>query len=421
MSSFGSDPAPGIRKVCECAPPGDGFNPQLQEELGIMWSHCANEGGACQCESGVVRFGYADRWATRDQQPAGAPLQCRPENFGGDDPVLGMRKECWCALPRQQPVVPPARVAVVMLSRHPPDLALWLTYHLDYMGVERVFMQVEDTPEFNKTWEGLANEHRQRVTVWRPALAERGLGTRPSDDYETLQRRQLRAMSRAKEAAAVQGIDWLVHIDDDELLYAPMHRTIGDLLGSMPANFDQAYIPNVEAIYPSAEVKNCFLETVEINVNAYTFASYANGKSAVRVADAGAAPSGPHMWRNQDGSGIPSIHLDREPFGAPLLVVHYESCPFSRWEDKFWELGNTAESKIVGIPFRFYRDSIERMQSCSSGLAERSVEGGQGECSEGALRHLWEQWKTENNPALRRQDLQPLHIPWEGLAPSRFR
>jgi len=171
-------------------------------------------------------------------------------------------------------------------------------------------------------------------------------------------------MERARTLAAKLGIDWLVHIDDDELLYSPTQRRVGEVLAAVPRVFRQAYVPNVEAVYESSNVKNCFSETREVNTNPYAFNSYANGKSAVRVASDDLIPAGPHQWKSTTGLDVSSVHLDREPFGAPLLVLHFESCPFVRWEDKFWELGNTSPDKVQAIPFQFYRESIARFQRC---------------------------------------------------------
>ena len=139
-------------------------------------------------------------------------------------------------------------------------------------------------------------------------------------------------------------------------------------------------------------------ESEQVNVNRYTFQSYANGKSAVRVAAKEAwwrgcfiyrgvrlstssqvRPAGPHLWRDGLNQDLQSVHMDqvclfvclfgwlvgwlvgclvglfasktkevvvvfqgdkgsqrdelKEPFGPPIMVVHYESCPFSRWQD----------------------------------------------------------------------------------------
>mmetsp|Transcript_61700 Transcript_61700/g.75652 ORF Transcript_61700/g.75652 Transcript_61700/m.75652 type:complete len:226 (-) Transcript_61700:7-684(-) len=224
-------------------------------------------------------------------------------------------------------------------------------------------------------------------------------------------------MARAKQACEEMRMDWLIHIDDDELLYAPQHRKIGDMLAAIPPVFLQAYLPNMEAVYNSAEVQSCFVQTDKVNVNRYTFQSYANGKSAVRVAGQ-VRPAGPHLWRDQLNQDLQSVHMDQEPFGPPIMVVHYESCPFSRWQDKFWELGNTSPEKVSQIPFPFYRKSISKMQICRS-----SAEAGKDAhelarlgCDQASLMQLWSQWKTSANPALTLEDLMPIHIPWDKIA-----
>ncbi|CAK0890289.1 unnamed protein product [Prorocentrum cordatum] len=431
--AFDFDPAPGVRKVCLCqaaSAPAGRAGRELREELGAPWSRCAAEGASCACPSGRVRFGTEGRWALQRRAGAAAPVQCDAESFG-TDPAFQRQKECWCS--EGQPKAQQVRAAIVMLSRHPPEFATWLRYHLDYMGVERVFVEVEDTPRFNATWTALPAVHRQRVTVWHPNPYEKlahDAQQRPVNDYETLQSRQLGAMDRAKTEAASAGINWLIHIDDDELLYSPMRRPLAEVLGAMPSDVEQAYIPNVEAVYPSAEVRNCFVDTAEVNMNRYTFASYANGKSAVRLDGPDAEymePAGPHLWRQAGGYELPSLHLDEEPFGSPLYVVHFESCPFSRWEDKFEELGNTNSEHIGKIPFQFYRESIERMQHCSATRSNthlpRSPAGSplsanviaSGECSELELKKLWSHWKTEANPKLTRRDLMALRIPWQQI------
>jgi len=428
-AAFDADPAPGVRKVCMCqagSVAAKRAGQERREELGAAWSLCATEGASCPCPSGLVRFGTDGRWTlTEHHAGSAAPVNCTAESFG-TDPAFQRRKECWCS--ESQPKTQQVRAAIVMLSRHPPEFATWLRYHLDYMGVERVFVEVEDTPRFNATWNALPAEHQQRVTVWHPNPAAFAFShdaqQRPADDYETLQSRQLSAMDRAKSEASSAGIHWLIHIDDDELLYSPMGRPLAEVLGAMPNDVEQAYIPNVEAVYPSTDVRNCFVDTAEVNMNRYTFASYANGKAAVRLDGPDGEymePAGPHVWRRAGGWELPSLHLDEEPFGSPLYVVHYESCPFSRWQDKFEELGNTNSQHISKIPFQFYRESIERMQHCSATRSNirnpRSAAStiASGECSELELKKLWSHWKTEANPKLTRRDLMPIRIPWQQI------
>jgi len=388
--------------------------PQI-EELGLLWQRCAAEGDECACGSGHVRFGEGDRWVALQLGAGSAPVSCNISSFG-EDPAFNRMKECWCAAPASENPQP-ARVAIVMLSRHPPDLNTWIRYHLHHEGVEHIFVRAEDSPQISESVQQLSAQDQAKVTLWAtPSPSLLGLSStdsRPVDDYTTLQARQTAAMARARDACSQMGIDWLIHIDDDELLYSPQSRKIGDLLAAVPSNLAQAYLPNVEAVYTSPEVKNCFAQTDKVNLNRYTFQSYANGKSAVRVAASEAYPAGPHQWRNAKNQELPSVHLDQEPFGPALMVIHYESCPFSRWQDKFWELGNTSPDKISQIPFQFYRESISRMQTCRSSGPQHSLSllG----CDEGSLMQLWSEWKTAANPSLKSEDLMPIHIPWQAI------
>mmetsp|Transcript_40451 Transcript_40451/g.72452 ORF Transcript_40451/g.72452 Transcript_40451/m.72452 type:complete len:419 (+) Transcript_40451:44-1300(+) len=383
------------------------------EELGVPWQRCAGEGEDCACNGGHVRFGEGDRWVTANfAEPV---VSCNISMFG-EDPAYNRLKECWCGAQAQEQA---QRVAIVMLSRHPPELTTWLRYHLHDAGADHIFITAEDSPQMSSIVRQLPAEDQAKVTLWgAPGPSLLGVSSedsRPVDDYTTLQARQTAAMARARDACKEMGIDWLVHIDDDELLYSPQKRKVGDLLGAVSANFEQAYLPNFEAVYDSAEVKNCFAETDKVNMNRYTFQSYANGKSAVRVSASEARPAGPHQWRDAQNRELSSVHLDQEPFGPAIMVLHYESCPFSRWQDKFWELGNTSPDKISQIPFMFYRESISRMQACRSGSQNHPQTLSLLGCDQGSLVQLWSQWKTTANPSLKEEDLMPIHIPWKTI------
>jgi len=44
LAAFGAeDPAPGIRKLCECAKQDGGEQSRSKNELGVTWSFCASE------------------------------------------------------------------------------------------------------------------------------------------------------------------------------------------------------------------------------------------------------------------------------------------------------------------------------------------------------------------------------------------
>jgi hypothetical protein len=434
-ATFGSDPTPGILKLCECSTTNESEDQDqdvVKDDTNLSWRRCAKEGEDCSCDSGTVRFGATSRWVVNQKGfSKGGSTKCSSAGFNGLDPAEEQKKECWCLVAQAAPSKRETNVAIVLLSRRPADLKSWLQYHLEYMGVKRVYMDVEDTPHFDRTWQSLSDSLKGKVEVWKANATLENGDKRPADDYTTLQARQLVAMRRAKERSRDLGIDWLLHIDDDELLYTPLHRPIGEVLRTVPEGFDQAYIPNVEAVFDSPEVKSCFTETSTVNMNRYTFVSYANGKAAVRVSDDDAFPAGPHQWRTSQGMEVNSIHLDAETFGSPIWLVHFESCPFSRWEDKFRELGNTSPDKVKAIPFPYYRDSITRFMQCRAGWNEdmsfiqelRSSAGlapadATAQCSEASLKELWSRWKTRKNPKIRSRDLMPITIPWEQIKAS---
>eukprot|EP00933_Yihiella_yeosuensis_P054105 TRINITY_DN5245_c2_g1_i1.p1 TRINITY_DN5245_c2_g1~~TRINITY_DN5245_c2_g1_i1.p1 ORF type:complete len:568 (+),score=117.94 TRINITY_DN5245_c2_g1_i1:151-1854(+) len=442
LASFNQeDPRPFTRKVCECAvglavtqtSALTSTNANSVQELGVEWQRCAGEGQTCACSSGEVRYGEGTRWASLKSSTS---TTCSTASFKGD-PSYGRVKECWCMTGKAD--VPPKKVAVVMLSRHPADIKTWLKYHLNYLGLHHVFIQVEDSPDIPKSIAELPQDMVKKVTLWgwgqedeedqedlpatsllRVSQTKKAAASadadkedkRPTDDYTSLQARQLKAMTRAKTACQRKNIDWLIHIDDDELLYAPYQRKIGDLLAETPELFDQAFIPNVEAVYPSASTTNCFADTKEVNIDVQSYQGYVNGKTAIR-ANSKAYPAGPHLWRGPNGSPSNGLHLDKEPFGAPLLVVHYESCPFGRWQDKFFELGNTSPDAVDKIPFPFYRESITKMQLCKNfdGSINRELD----ECTQDKLMAFWEGWKTEHNSRYERSNLMPINIPWDQI------
>lgn len=433
-SSFGGvDPMPGVRKQCLCARGARGEGQQDKEELGTAWWRCASEGGRCECPGSRLRFGAGSRWvpggasalAGQEQSTPSDGALCDASAFVGADPSPEVSKECWCQRPdpRNSPLAQGnPGIGIVLLTRHPPEFPLWLAYHIGHSGIGRVFVTVEDTPEFNATLNAVPESWLSRIKVTRTAPQGGSGDSRPENDYESLQRRQVLAMQQAKDDSASDGdVDWLVHIDDDELLYAPTGRSLPELLGSVPIGIDMVHIPNVEAAYPSAG-GDCFTETTQANADPYKFVSYANGKVAVRVSVAGAVPAGPHLWRDSTGAALPALRLDSLPFGAPLMVVHYESCPFSRWKDKYWELANTPQKQIAKIPFPFYRESITRMQQCvpqglRAGAASLEANAATPEgCSEDELRRLWASWKSVDSPRLRPGDLMPVRIPWAAVA-----
>eukprot|EP00930_Biecheleria_cincta_P071804 TRINITY_DN59262_c0_g1_i1.p1 TRINITY_DN59262_c0_g1~~TRINITY_DN59262_c0_g1_i1.p1 ORF type:complete len:374 (+),score=69.47 TRINITY_DN59262_c0_g1_i1:45-1124(+) len=290
-------------------------------------------------------------------------------------------------------------VAIVMLTRNPPDLLTWLRYHIVHMGIQHVFIKSE------AALPGASLVAQLGTLISRVTLQEGVLLERPRDNYTTLQHRQLDFIKFAQQACKEQGIDWLVHIDDDELLYSAQGRPLSEVLAVVPPEYGQVVFQNKEAVYDSAKVENCFRETTRMNLNARAFVSYANGKPGLRVSVEDAQISGPHRWTI--GGGKKTFQVDT----GQVILIHYESCPFSRWKDKMWHLSNTSPEALKKIVFPFYRESIKRMQECHMSGME-----GDHACSDTELERFWAEHKTAAGRS--NLEISPIRIPWDKVLSS---
>lgn len=291
-------------------------------------------------------------------------------------------------------------VAIVTLTRNPPDLLTWLKYHLVHVGVKHIFIKSEASlPQLSDADASLGGRLRSRVTIHEGTV----LG-RPKDDYTTLQHRQLDFINFTQEACREKGIDWLIHIDDDELLYSAQGRLLPEMLAAVPPEYGQVVFKNKEALYDSAKVVNCFRETTRINLNSHAFTSYANGKPGLRVDVEDAHISGPHRW--SIGNGSKTFTFDT----SHVMLIHYESCPFSKWKDKMWHLSNTSPEALEKIVFSFYRESIKMVQECHMTDGRMEVKTA---CSDKKLERFWAEHKTAAGRS--DVDISPIRIPWDDI------
>ena len=161
------------------------------------------------------------------------------------------------------------RLGIVSMTKRPADLEQWLAYHRRVVGVEKFFLQIEDTPELaalllRPPWNGcvdatfVAKTHR---------------------DYFVQMDRQAVNVACAVERAKAHGIEWLLHVDDDEMLHCPagagaMHAA----LSALPPQCCDAHIKNLEALAPAPTCSKPFEECVTFVASTSKFASYTNGK-----------------------------------------------------------------------------------------------------------------------------------------------
>ena len=140
------------------------------------------------------------------------------ENFKQDDSV---------------PLAPPARVAIAMLIRDPPlvSMATFIRYHLA-IGIQHIYLYFDDilnenvdikAMEIANSFNNVSVFHCNETWFQQTKQEAGGSGTMWSEYGEYLHTdliaRQVIAVEQALHQAQLNSIDWLLHIDIDELLY----------------------------------------------------------------------------------------------------------------------------------------------------------------------------------------------------------
>jgi hypothetical protein len=256
---------------------------------------------------------------------------------------------------------PSGRAALVTTLRDAGAmLESFVAWHLA-LGFERLFLFFDDPhdPDLPR----LAAHPRITAIPYDDAL-RRAWTALP--DYPALSgfidseviARQVRNMGVAMDLARRQGLDWLLHIDVDELFFSP-NETIAALFAPGQA-FDTIQFPNFEAVPEASEITDPFRAVDLFKIPAsfnpgpftaegeallrattqlqpgFRFHFYSNGKSAVRLAAPGMRPGGVHSFSRTVG----------ETRTAPVpaaYVLHYACCGFEAFWTKYRRLGRFSD------------------------------------------------------------------------------
>jgi hypothetical protein len=237
----------------------------------------------------------------------------------------------------QQTKLPKSKIAIACLMRKPLDLSIWLQHHRD-MGICHFYIRLEDTKEqidFLKAQNDVSLE-----------VAE---SDKEGNNYETLQSRQIEFVDKSLKYASNIDIEWLFHIDADELLHGELQY-----LDTLETKYKTVRIQNVEALFDdNRDNDTCFSAVKFLKCSkGAPCRSYINGKSAGRVTK-GVSLKGPHFFQ-YNGKYI-GEHVYETPFNV-LKVLHFDSCSFSAWIEKFHHL---SKKKTDNIPFKYYNESID--------------------------------------------------------------
>ncbi|XP_057533060.1 glycosyltransferase-like KOBITO 1 [Amaranthus tricolor] len=237
------------------------------------------------------------------------------------------------------------------------DILAWIFYH-KVVGVTNFFLFVEGkaaSPTVSKLLDsipGVKTIPRTRELEVQQANSRIWNETWLSNEFHkpcnhALFVKQNLNMEMAIVMAKEAGMEWIIHLDTDELLHpgGTQDYSVLELLAKVPSEVDAVVFLNYEGAVERDDVKNPFDEVsmfkrniVHLPINnsdlkfylykeatkpgnpSY-FLTYSNGKSAARIQDH-LRPNGAHRWSNYDKD---LIELEI----SEAVVLHYTYTRFS--------------------------------------------------------------------------------------------
>lgn len=260
------------------------------------------------------------------------------------------------------------RLAAVTTVRDPgASFDSFSHYHLSN-GLERIFLFVEGRagqsflPNCSGVDVTIADEALE--AEWRTCSQYEFL--RPHLATEVMARQILNAELALRWSRDL-GIDWLLHVDSDELLYVPGQSLQQFFEAVDRTDAEEVVFFNHEAVPESLEVTDCFREVTLFKTNrrhlahssalSAPFVAYTSGKAAARIT-AAASPHGVHRFRTRYRRRITT---------SGAVILHYPSCGYSRYVEKYRQLGHFSDDWFgqVSIPhtMRFHADSRDAVMS----------------------------------------------------------
>ena len=172
----------------------------------------------------------------------------------------------------------------------------------------------------------------------------------------TVGARQLLNIEYGVNIAIKQGIDWLLHIDIDELFFVKNRDLKSHLELLSKSGKEAAIYYNYEAVPSEFEIDDYFEQVQDFKKpikllqhqkisrkgiwpeGRRYFNFYVNGKSMVRVSP-GTYPLGAHRWAHEQGP------LNQAFFFNPC-ILHFAVCGYERFEQKYRHRGNFSDIRI---------------------------------------------------------------------------
>jgi hypothetical protein len=298
------------------------------------------------------------------------------------------------------------RVALVTTLIHAQEtLASFMAYHLG-IGIDHLFLFFDDPQE--AILQGIASSSQVTVLVNDAQLRSQWQTGRLYPELQSKKEnpdvRQLFHVEIAIHLAREKGIDWLLHVDVDELLYLPREELHEHFAWLDAQNITHITYPNYEAVTERMDVRDYFREVSLFKKNPLhlsqqakawltanqeperqhpggvnrvnpRFLAYTNGKSAARI-EAHLLPWGSHQFTLRKGkvSYQKKQVVDVQQLtGLPSpLILHYAECGFEHFWRKYRHLGAFPTEFPGGqkvaqtIPFRWQARQVVQENNIQS-------------------------------------------------------
>lgn len=272
------------------------------------------------------------------------------------------------------------RVGIVSSQRLPPDARNWIRYHV-HVGVTHFYIKFEDTPT-----EFISELQAYAASLGATLYTEtRNVDRKHEDNYQDLMTRQAEWVNAALARARADKVDWVFHIDDDEILYPGDAKRDAisswpQVLASVPPSCASIHLQNYEAFSPVTPTGSWLTDAgVRFLPQscAHLYSAYANGKSGSRTGPKQKS-HGPHHFTGGKECELPEDKGIVAHFEA--LAMGPEDLPAARWIQKNKLRLNDDMSRI---PFPSVHEAVSALKTEDPAAAYdawakyRSVSGSQ--------------------------------------------
>lgn len=241
------------------------------------------------------------------------------------------------------------KIASITMIKYPFDFHIWLHHYLNILKLDYIILIIDDNLEL---YQKLLNVKNDKLKLFFVSNQNN------YNVYTNLQSKQIFYINHFLPKCRELKINFLLHIDDDELLIISkkynysIHSFIQKNL-NLFIHYSNLKFQNFEAVYPLSE-NNCFYTPYYKPCQSSNCKSYVNGKSMGNLLFSNLKCIGPHDF---SGSSFDISEKD-------AILLHFDNCHYIKWLSKFNNLSNSSQQVFNQIPFDFYKNSISLIKKC---------------------------------------------------------